>query len=98
MQKPRYTPAEAVADIPNGASILVGGFGSLQGWPHELLFALRDGGVTDLTIICNSVGFGPQSPQILAENGQITKLISSFGGYAYRTTPLSEQIARGEVE
>ena len=97
MQKTRYSAAEAVADIRDGASILIGGFGVLQGWPHELLFALRDTGVRDLSIICNSPGFGPLSPQILAENGQVSKLIASFGGYAYRTTPLSEQIGRGEV-
>jgi 3-oxoacid CoA-transferase len=96
--KPQLSAAAAVADIPDGASILVGGFGVLQGWPHELLFALRDRGVKNLTIICNSPGFGPYSPQILAENHQITKLIASFGGYSYRTTPLSEQIGRGEVE
>jgi len=98
MRKPLLTAAIAVADIPDGASILVGGFGVLQGWPHELLFALRDRGVKNLTIICNSPGFGPYSPQILAENRQIKKLIASFGGYAYRVTPLSEQIGRGEVE
>ena len=98
MRKPLLTAAAAVADIPDGASILVGGFGVLQGWPHELLFALRDRGVKNLTIICNSPGFGPYSPQILAENRQIKKLIASFGGYAYRVTPLSEQIGRGEVE
>src|SRR5262245_973307 len=98
MRKPFYTTAAAVADIPDGASILVGGFGVLQGWPHELLFALRERGVRGLTLICNSPGFGPFSPQILAENRQITKLIASFGGYSYRITPLSEQIGRGEVE
>src|SRR5215470_11518625 len=98
MRKPLFTATAAVADIPDSASILVGGFGVLQGWPHELLFALRDKGVKDLTIICNSPGFGPFSPQILAENRQIKKLIASFGGYSYRVTPLSEQIGRGEVE
>ena len=97
VQKARYSAVEAIADIRDGASILIGGFGVLQGWPHELLFALQDTGVRDLTIICNSPGFGPLSPQVLAENGQISKLIASFGGYAYRTTPLSEQIGRGEV-
>ncbi len=97
VQKARYSTVEAIADIQDGASILIGGFGVLQGWPHELLFALRDSGVSDLTIICNSPGFGSLSPQILAENGQVSKLIASFGGYAYRTTPLSEQIGRGEV-
>ena len=98
IQKSRYSAAEAVADVADGATILVGGFGVLQGWPHELLFALRDQEVKDLTLICNSAGFGPLSPQILSENGQIKKLIASFGGYSYRTTPLSEQIGRGEVE
>ncbi len=98
MQKPILQAAEAVADIPDGASILLGGFGVLQGWPHELLFALKDRGVKNLTLICNSPGFGPLSPQILAEGRQVKKLIASFGGYAYRTTPLSEQIGRGEVE
>ncbi|MBI3797294.1 MAG: 3-oxoacid CoA-transferase, partial [Deltaproteobacteria bacterium] len=67
MRKPLYTAAAAVADIPDGASILLGGFGVLQGWPHELLFALRARGVKNLTLICNSPGFGPFSPQILAE-------------------------------
>ena len=98
MQKPVYSATEAVADIPDGATILLGGFGVLQGWPHELLIALRDRGVKDLTLICNSPGFGPLSPQILAENRQIKKLIASFGGYAYRVTPLSEQIGTGDVE
>lgn len=98
MRKSLYSATAAVADIPDGASILVGGFGVLQGWPHELLFALRERGVTNLTIICNSPGFGPLSPQILAEHGQIKKLIASFGGYPYRVTPLAEQIGRGEVE
>lgn len=97
MQKPLLSAQAAVADICEGASILVGGFGVLQGWPHELLWALRDQGVRNLTIICNSPGFGPYSPQILAENRQIIKLIASFGGYSYRVTPLSEQIGRGEV-
>ena len=78
VQKSRYSAAEAVADIPDGAAILVGGFGVLQGWPHELLFAPRDQGVKDLTLIYNSPGFGPLSPQILSENGQIKKLIASF--------------------
>lgn len=98
MQKPLLSAAMAVEDIPDGASVLIGGFGVLQGWPHELLFALRDKGVKNLTIICNSPGFGPYSPQVLAETRQIRKLIASFGGYSYRITPLSEQIGRGEVE
>ena len=45
--------AEAVADIPDGASIMVGGFGE-AGSPIELLHALIDQGAQDLTIISNN--------------------------------------------
>jgi 3-oxoacid CoA-transferase len=92
------SPASAVADVAEGASVLIGGFGVLHGWPSSLLFALRDRGVGALTLICNTPGFGPLSPQVLAENGQVRKLIASFGGYPYRKTPTEEQIGRGEVE
>ena len=92
------TAKEAVSDIRDGSSILLGGFGGIQGWPHELLLALRDHGARNLTLICNSPGFGPLSPQILAENGQISKLVASFGGYSYRTTVLSDQISAGMVD
>jgi len=70
MHKPLFTSAAAVADIPDGASILLGGFGVLQGWSHELLFALRQRGVKNLIVICNSPGFGPFSPQILNRNAK----------------------------
>jgi 3-oxoacid CoA-transferase len=90
--------AAAVADVRDGASILVGGFGVLHGWPSSLLLALRDSAVRRLTLICNTPGFGPLSPQILAENGQIARLVASFGGYPYRKTPTEEAIGRGDVE
>ena len=92
------TAKKAVSDIRDGSSILLGGFGVIQGWPHELLLALRNHGARNLTLICNSPGFGPLSPQILAENGQISKLVASFGGYSYRTTVLSDQISAGMVD
>ena len=68
--------AAAVADIPDGARILLGGFGVIQSWPISLITALHARGVRDLTIICNTPGVGPTSPQILAENHQIKKLIA----------------------
>ncbi len=92
------SPAAAVADVADGASVVVGGFGVLQGWPASVLAALRDRAVRDLTLICNTPGFGPVSPQILAENRQVKKLIASFGGYPYRKTPTAEAIGRGEIE
>jgi 3-oxoacid CoA-transferase len=90
--------AAAVADIPDGATVLVGGFGVLHGWPTSLLQALRDKGSRDLTIICNIGGVGPTSPQILAENGQIRKIVSSYGAVPKRNTPLDDAIRAGKVD
>ena len=54
MPKPVCTAVEAVADIRDGASILVHSFGPPQAWPTDLLLALAERGVTDLTVICNT--------------------------------------------
>ncbi len=92
------SPAAAIADVKDGASILIGGFGVLHGWASSVIIALRDKGPKNLTLICNTPGFGPISPQMLAENGQVRKLVASFGGYPYRKTPMEEEIGRGNVE
>jgi 3-oxoacid CoA-transferase len=88
----------AVADIPDGARILLGGFGVIQGWPVSLLRALHRRGVRALTVICNTPGVGPTSPQILAESGQIRKLIASFAAYPTRPTPVEAGIKAGAIE
>ena len=85
-----YTDAKsAVADIPDGATMLIGGFSSIGGHPSHLLVALRDHGAKNLTIVSNSMGVGPPSPKVdrprgfadvsvLVSNGQVAKGISSF--------------------
>jgi len=98
MNKIVSSAAEAVTDIPDGATILIGGFGIMHGWPTSLLSALRDKGTRDLTLICNVGGVGPTSPQMLAENGQIRKIISTYGAVPKRHTPLDEAIRAGKVE
>ncbi len=90
--------AAAVADIADGASILLGGFGVVQGWPSSLITALQQRGPRALTIICNTPGVGPTSPQILCESGQIRKLIASFAAYPTRPTPVEAAIKAGEIE
>jgi 3-oxoacid CoA-transferase len=90
--------AEAVADIPDGATIMVGGFGVLHGWPTTLLEALKERGSRELTLICNIGGVGPTSPQVLAENGQVRKLIATYGQIPTRRTPLDDAIREGKVE
>jgi 3-oxoacid CoA-transferase len=90
--------AVAVADIPDGARILLGGFGVIQSWPISLITALHDRGVRNLTLICNTPGVGPTSPQILAQNHQVKKLIASFAAYPTRPTPVEAAIKSGEIE
>jgi 3-oxoacid CoA-transferase len=89
--------ATAVRDIGPGASVLIGGFGVIQGWPTSLLTALRQRGSADLTVILNSPGVGPTTPQMLAENGQISRLIATFAAYPTRRTPIEEQIRAGRI-
>ena len=69
--------AEAVADIPDNASIMVGGFGE-AGSPVELLHALIDQGAKNLTVINNNTGAGHVGLAALLENGQVKKMICSF--------------------
>jgi 3-oxoadipate CoA-transferase alpha subunit len=69
--------AEAVADISNGATVMVGGFGA-SGSPIELIHALIDHGATDLTLINNNTGNGEIGLAALIANGQVRKMICSF--------------------
>ena len=69
--------AEAVPDIPDGAIVMVGGFGA-SGSPIELLHALIDHGAKDLTVINNNTGNGAVGLAALIGNGQVSKMICSF--------------------
>src|SRR5437667_445317 len=98
MDKVAESAAAAVADVPDGATLLFGGFGVVQGWPNSLLLALRDHGARDLTVIFNTPGVGPLSAQLLAEAGLIRRVIASFAAYPTRPTPIEEQIKAGRIE
>ncbi len=69
--------AEAVADIPDGATVMVGGFGA-SGSPIELIHALIDQGTSDLTVINNNTGNGEVGLAALIGTGQVSKMICSF--------------------
>ena len=58
---------EAVADIFDGATILIGGFGARDGTPSYLIRALARQGARDLTIVANSMGYGKEGLKILAQ-------------------------------
>ncbi len=92
------TAREAVADVPDGASLLVHSFGPPQAWPTDCLLALAERGVKDLTVICNTPAGGPTSLNILAEKRQIRKLICSYVGSPSMPSELSEQVKAGAIE
>jgi 3-oxoadipate CoA-transferase alpha subunit len=71
------TPDEAVVGIPDGASILIGGFGS-AGQPVELIDAVRRAGPTGLTVISNNAGNGDHGLAALLAAGQVRRIICSF--------------------
>ncbi|MCU1670054.1 MAG: scoA2 [Blastococcus sp.] len=79
MDKIVASAAEAVADIPAGATLSVGGFG-LCGVPIALIDALLEQGADNLTTISNNCGVDDQALGILLYAGRITKTISSFVG------------------
>ena len=71
--------AEAVADIPDGASLAVGGFG-LAGIPWFLIEAVLEQGATDLTIVSNNCGVDGAGLGLLLEAGRISRVIASYVG------------------
>ena len=74
---PQITLQQAAALVPDGATILAGGFG-MTGTPVHLLHAIADRGTQDLTIISNNVGEPGLGGGRLLRNGQLKKAIGSF--------------------
>ncbi|HVM98104.1 MAG TPA: 3-oxoacid CoA-transferase subunit A [Candidatus Acidoferrales bacterium] len=89
---------EAVADVSDGASLLVHSFGPPQAWPTDCLLALAERGVRDLTIICNAPSAGPTSLNVLADKKQIRKIVCSYVGSPSMPTPLSDMVKAREIE
>jgi 3-oxoadipate CoA-transferase alpha subunit len=73
----RGTAAEAIAGIPDGATVLVGGFGS-AGQPVALIEALLEGGATGLTVVSNNAGNGEHGLAALIREGRVRKMVCSF--------------------
>ena len=69
--------AAAVADIHDGATVMIGGFGE-AGSPIELIHALVDHGARDLTVVSNNTGSGRVGLAALIANGQVAKMICSY--------------------
>ncbi len=69
----------AIADIPDGAAIMIGGYG-LCGVPENLIQALCDKGARNLTIISNNVGVDDFGVGLLLHKRQVKKMISTYVG------------------
>jgi 3-oxoadipate CoA-transferase alpha subunit len=67
----------ALADVRDGSTVMVGGFGE-AGSPIELIHALIDQGATDLTVVSNNCGSGEVGLAALLKAGRVSKMICSF--------------------
>jgi 3-oxoacid CoA-transferase subunit A len=85
---------EAVSVVQDGSTIIVGGFG-LCGIPENLIFALREKGVKDLTVVSNNCGVDDFGLGLLLANKQIKKMVSSYVG---ENKIFEKQFLSGELE
>ena len=86
--------AEAVADIPDGARVMVGGFG-VCGVPEDLVRALHARGRRRLTIISNNAGVGGSGVGLLLAAKQISRLIGTYVG---DNEEFERQVRSGDLE
>ncbi|MEU1555483.1 CoA transferase subunit A [Streptomyces scabiei] len=94
MDKVCANAAEAVADIPDHASLAVGGFG-LSGIPAVLIQALYDQGATGLSVVSNNCGVDGQGLGILLAAGRIARVTGSYVG---ENKEFARQYLSGELE
>ncbi|MFW6188258.1 MAG: CoA transferase subunit A [Actinomycetota bacterium] len=95
MSKVRENAAELLAEhLRDGMTLAVGGFG-LSGIPRDLIEAVRDSGVTDLTVVSNNMGVDGKGLGVLLENRQVTKVLASYVG---ENKLFAQQYLDGELE
>lgn len=88
------TAAEAVNDIPNGASLLVGGFG-LCGIPENLIAAILKAGINELTVVSNNAGVDDFGLGLLLKQHRLKRVIASYVG---ENAEFERQYLAGELE
>src|SRR4051812_40665665 len=94
MNKVVASAHEAVALIPEGATIMMGGFG-LCGIPENLIAALRARGTKGLTVISNNAGIDDFGIGVLLRSRQVRKMISTYVG---ENKEFERQFLSGELE
>jgi 3-oxoacid CoA-transferase subunit A len=94
MNKVLASAAEAVAMVPDGATVMMGGFG-LCGIPENLIRAIHERGTRDLTIISNNAGVDTFGIGVLLQSHQVRKMISTYVG---ENQEFERQCLSGELE
>ena len=98
MDKVVASPAAAVADIGDGASIGIAGFGVAHRFPSSLILALRDKGSSGLTVYCNGLGQpGFPTAHLLADSHQISHLVTCFSARPGVVSEAERQIRAGQM-
>jgi 3-oxoadipate CoA-transferase alpha subunit len=87
---------DAVADIFDGATVMISGFGE-AGSPVELIHALIDQGAKNLTVVSNNAGSGHVGLAALIENRQVKKILCSFPRTVISVV-FPEMYRKGEIE
>ena len=77
IDKRARTVAEALGDVPDGATVLIGGFGT-AGIPVELIEGLIEQGARELTVVNNNAGNGDTGLAALLKAGRVRKIVCSF--------------------
>ena len=99
MDKVVASPEEALADLCDGASIAVAGFGTSFGFPGSLLVAARDKGVKDLCLVSNGLGaIGQLRSVVLVQSGQVSRLVVSFSSRPRLRTRADDLIEAGKMQ
>jgi 3-oxoacid CoA-transferase A subunit len=94
------TPAEAIQGITDNSLLLVGGFG-ISGIPMNLIHALHQSGVRNLTCVSNNCGYCDKAGAnvwglaVLLKNKQIKRMVASYVG---ENAEFESQYIRGELE
>src|SRR5436190_19771902 len=94
MNKIFYNASEAIADINDGAVIMLGGFG-LCGIPENCIAALVKKGTKNLTCISNNAGVDDFGIGLMLQQKQVRKMVSSYVG---ENAEFERQMLSGELE
>jgi len=94
MDKLSASPADAISDLPDGATLAITCFGPSAGAPVSLLTALAERGTKDLCLVANGI---PAAGQALVEAGQVRHLIVSFTARPGGLSPAEVRIRAGDL-